>query len=172
MSPWNFSCWSSVFVEPKIGNLRPKGNPPPECHRILGWTANYASTDHFKIPLPLELRVSKSLLVPLRYRIICTNFSQYSSSGDFTLVFRNAMDFQVSDISLLLAYKVFATRLWNSMNFSWSSFLQSSFAEKILLRAALDFVPLPFGSAFVKGGKYLLNVTQNHDPQLTTNSVI
>ena len=35
------------FVELTIGNPRPKDNPPPECSRILGWTANNSSTHHF-----------------------------------------------------------------------------------------------------------------------------
>ena len=106
------------FVELMIGNPRPKDNPPPECPRILGWTANNASTHHFKIPLPLALRVSESLLVPLRYRIRCTNLAQSYLLGARTLVVRNVMDVQVSGLSLLVAYKVFDTIFWKSLNFS------------------------------------------------------
>ena len=69
------------LVEPKIGNPRPKYNPPPECSRILGWTANYASTHHFKITLMLELRVRGSVGVPLMYCIKWTTLAQSSSSG-------------------------------------------------------------------------------------------
>ena len=86
-----------------IGNLHPKDKPPPECPRILEWTSNDASTRHFNIPLLLALRVSEKLIVPLRYCIICTNFSLSSSLGDRTLVVRNVMAVQVSGISLLVA---------------------------------------------------------------------
>ena len=106
------------FVELTIGNPRPKDKPPPEFPRILGWNKNNASTYHFKITLPLALRVIESLLVPLRYRIRCTNFPQSSSSSLCTLVVRNTMDVQVSVISLLVAYKLFDTRLWKSTTFS------------------------------------------------------
>ena len=51
--------------------------------------------------------------------------SQSSLSGARTLVVRNTMAVQVSGLELLVAYKLFATRLWNSTIFSWSSFLQS-----------------------------------------------
>ena len=61
---------SFCFVEITIGNPRPKYNPPPECPRMLGWTANDASTHHFKMPLPLALRISSSVLVLLMYLII------------------------------------------------------------------------------------------------------
>ena len=61
------------FVELTIGNPRLKDKPPLEYTRILGWNAKDSSTLHFKIPLPLELRVSEILLVPLRYCIIWTN---------------------------------------------------------------------------------------------------
>ena len=106
------------FVELMIGNPRPKDNPPPECTRILGWTENYASVHHFKIPLPLELRASESLLVPIRCHIICNNLSQYYLLGACTHVVRNFMAVQVSGIALLVAYKVFSARVWNSTTFS------------------------------------------------------
>ena len=61
------------FVELTIGNSRLKDKPPPEYTRILGWNEKDSPTLHFKIPLPLALRVSEILLVPLRYCIICTN---------------------------------------------------------------------------------------------------
>ena len=106
------------FVEITIGNPRPKDKSPPEWPRIIGWTTNDASTQHFKIPLTLALRFSESLRVPLRYFIRCTNLAQSSYSGDRTFVVRNAIAVQVSGLSLLVSYKVFATRLWNSTNFS------------------------------------------------------
>ena len=90
-----------------IWNPLPKDKPNPECPCISVWTENYVSTHHFKIPLLLALRVSKSLSVPLMYHIICTNLSQSSSPGTRTLVSRNAMDVQVSVLALLVAYRVF-----------------------------------------------------------------
>ena len=60
---------SFCFVELTIGNPHPKDNPPPECPLMFGWTANDASTHHFKMPLPLALRISGSVHVPLRYFI-------------------------------------------------------------------------------------------------------
>ena len=131
-----------------IGNPRPKDKPPPGCPRILGWTINYASTHHFKISLPLALTDSENLCLPLLYHIICTNLSRSSFPGALTLVVLNSMVIQVSCISLLVAYKVFATRLWNSTTFPWSSFLQSSFTTKILFGAALDFVTFPLMFSF------------------------
>ena len=111
------SVLSFYFVEPPIGNPRPKDKNPTECTLILVWTANGASTHNFKIPLPLSLRVSESLRVLLMYHIRCTNLSQLSLSGARDLVLRNTMDVQVSGIYLLVSYKVFATRLWNSTKF-------------------------------------------------------
>ena len=61
------------FVELTIGNPCPKDKPPPEFPRISIWTENDASTHHFKISIPLALRVSESLCVPLMYHIRCTN---------------------------------------------------------------------------------------------------
>ena len=105
------------FVELTIGNPHPKDKPPLECTHTLLWTVKYASTHHFKITLPLALRVSNSLLVPLMYCIRCTNLAQSSSSGAYALVVRNAMDVQVSGLELLVAYKVFANKFRNSMTF-------------------------------------------------------
>ena len=93
-----------------MGNPRLKDNSPPECPRMLGWTANDASTHHFKIPLPLALRISGSVRVPLMYLIMWTILSQLSRSGAQTLVIRNATAVQVSGLDRLVEYKVFATR--------------------------------------------------------------
>ena len=138
------------FLELKIGNPRPKDNPPPVCPRILGWTASNASIHHFKIPFTLALRVSGILILPLRYCIRFTKLSQFSSSADRTLVVINSMAMQVSCLAFLVTYKVFATRLWNSTTFYWSSFLPSSFTTKIFLWSALEFVSFPFGYALSK----------------------
>ena len=42
---------SFYFVELTIGNQRPKDKPTPEYPRMLGWTANDASTHHLKFHL-------------------------------------------------------------------------------------------------------------------------
>jgi hypothetical protein len=97
-----------------MGKPRPKDRPPPECPRMLVWTANDASTHHFKMPLPLALNISGTLWVPLMYLIRWTNLVQSSLSGSHTLVVQNAIAVQVSGLARLVAYKVFATRLWNS----------------------------------------------------------
>jgi hypothetical protein len=61
---------SFCLVELTMGNPLPKeDSPPPECLLMLGWTANDASTHHIKMPLPLALRISGSVRVPLRYFI-------------------------------------------------------------------------------------------------------
>ena len=85
-----------------IGNPRPKDDPTPECPQILVWTSSDASTHHLKIPLPLSMRVSIILHVPLIYCIRCTKLAQSSSLGASTLFVINAMDEQVSGRSLLL----------------------------------------------------------------------
>ena len=147
------------FLVLKIGNIRQKDNPHSECPWILGWSANDASTHHFKISLPLAQIVSGRLLVPLRYCIRFTNLSQLSSLVTHTLVVRNVMAVKVSNLTLLLAYKIISTRLWNSTTFSWSSFVQSLFTIKISLRAAIDLVTFPFYYSLLKGvmifSKYL-----------------
>ena len=108
---------SFFLVDLKIGNQRSKDNPPTECHRRLGWTANNASTHHFKTPLPLALRVRGSVRVPLMYLIKSTSLDQSSLSGAHTIIVKNAMAMQVSGLDRLVAYKVFSTRLWNSTIF-------------------------------------------------------
>ena len=94
-----------------MGNTRPKDNPPLEGPRMLGWTATDASTHHFKITLPLALRISGRVRVPLMYIIMWTILSQSSRSVAQTLVVRNATAVQVSGLARFVAYKVFATRL-------------------------------------------------------------
>ena len=89
-------------VELKIGDQCLKDKPPPEGPSILGWSVKDAYTHNFKIPLSLELRVSESLIVPLRYRIRCTNLDQLSLLEDYTLVIRNTMAAQVSGLALYL----------------------------------------------------------------------
>jgi hypothetical protein len=80
---------------------------------MLGCTANDASTHHFRMPLPLALSISGivRVRVPLMYLIKWTNLFQSSLSGARTLVVRNAIAVQVSDLARLVEYNVFATRL-------------------------------------------------------------
>jgi hypothetical protein len=97
-----------------MGNTRPKDRTLRDCPRMLGWTVNDASTHHFKMPLPLALKISDIVRVPLIYLSRWTNLVQSSLSGSRTVVVKNAITVQVSGLACLVAYKVFATRLWNS----------------------------------------------------------
>jgi hypothetical protein len=101
-----------------MGNPRTKDSPPPQCPRMLGCTANGASTHHFRMPLPLSLRISGIMRAPLMYLIKWTNLVQSSLSGAHTLVVKNTIAVQVSDLARLVAYTVFATRLLNSTSMS------------------------------------------------------
>ena len=78
---------------------------------MLGWTANDAPKHHFKIPLPLALRISGSVRVLLMYLIMWTIVAQSSRSGAQTLVVRNATAVHVSGLVCLVEYTVFSTRL-------------------------------------------------------------
>jgi hypothetical protein len=100
-----------------MGNPRPKDRPPPECPRMLGWTANDASTHHLKMPLLLALYISVIVRVPIMYLIRWINLVHSSFLGSHTLVVKNTIAVQVSGIARLVVYKVFATRLWNSTDF-------------------------------------------------------
>ena len=102
---------SFCFVERTMENPRLKDNSLPEYPRMLECTANDASTHHFKIPLPLALRISGSMRVTLMHLIMWTILAQSSRSGAHTLVVRNNTAVQVSSLAHLVAYKVFATRL-------------------------------------------------------------
>ena len=82
-----------------MGNSHPKDNLSPEFPCMLGWTANDASTYHFKIPLPLAMRISGSVRVPLLYLIMWTILSQSSRAGAQTLVVRNATSVQVYSLA-------------------------------------------------------------------------
>ena len=95
--------FSFCLVELTIGNPLPKDSPPPECPRMFGWTANDASTHHFRMPLPLALRIRGIDRVPLRYFMRWLSFFQSSLSGARTLVVRNAMAVQVSGLARLVA---------------------------------------------------------------------
>jgi hypothetical protein len=136
---------SFYFVELTIGNPHPRDSPTPKCPCMLGCTSNDASTHHFRMPLLLALKISGIIRVPLMYLLRWTNLVQSSLLGARTLVVRNAIAGQVSGIAHLVAYNVFATRLWNSIALSCSILSQSSSTLKILSGAALDFVPPPFG---------------------------
>ena len=102
------------LVDLTIENPRPKDDPRLEYSHILEWTANNGSTRHFKIPLPLTLRVSENMHVPLIYCIKWTRLAQSSSLGARTTVVKNEMAVQVYGLFHLVAYKFFMTRLWNS----------------------------------------------------------
>jgi hypothetical protein len=104
---------SFCLVELTMGNTRPKDRPPPECPRMLGWTANDASTHHLKMPLPLALTISGIVRVPLMYLIRWTELVQSSLSVSSFLIVKSAIVVQVSGLARLMAYKVIATRLWN-----------------------------------------------------------
>jgi hypothetical protein len=54
---------SFCLVKLTMGNLLPKDRLPPLCPHMLGWTANVASTHHFKMPVPLALRIRGSMYV-------------------------------------------------------------------------------------------------------------
>jgi hypothetical protein len=139
-----------------IRNTHPRDSPPPECPRILGCTANDASIHHFRMPLPLALKISGIVRVPLMCLIRWTNLVQPSLSGAHPLVVRNAIAVQVSYLARPVAYNVFATRLWNSTALSCLSFSQSSSTLKRLAGAALVFVPPPFGYVLSKAERILL----------------
>jgi len=81
------------------------------------------------------------------YLIKWTSLVQSSLSGACTLVVKNMMAVQVSGLALLVVYKVFATRLWNSTALLGWSFSQFSSTVKRFSGAALAFVPAPFGYA-------------------------
>ena len=141
---------SFCFVELTMGNPRPIDRPPPEFPRMFGWTAKDASTQHFKMPLPLALKIRGIVRVPLMYLIRWTILVQSSLSGSRTLVVKNAITVQVSGLSQLVAYKVFATRLWYSTALLVDSFLQLSSILKRLSGAALVLKPPPFSYALSK----------------------
>ena len=133
-----------------MGNLRPKDNPPPEFPRMLGWTENYASTRHFKIPLRLDLRISGIVRMPLMYLIMWTILAQWSRLGARTLVVRNTIAMQVSGLDRLVAYKFFATRFCNCTVLLYGIFSQHLSTLNRLYGAALVSVSPPLVYAFSK----------------------
>ena len=70
---------------------------------MLGWTANDAYTHHLKIPLPLALRISGSMRMPLMYLIMWAILAHLSSYSALTIVVRNATAVQVSGLDRLVA---------------------------------------------------------------------
>ena len=96
-------------VELKIGNPHPKDKPPLVCPHILLLTKNDAPTQQFNIPLPLALRVSGSVRMPLMYCIKWTSLDRSLSSGACNVILKNAMAMQVSGRAHFVAYKFFAT---------------------------------------------------------------
>jgi hypothetical protein len=99
------------LVEILIGKPLPIVNTPPVWLRILGCTANEASTYHINTPLPSALKIRGQSLSMLRYFIRWLNFLQSSISGALTLVVRNEIAVLTSGLARLLTYKVLATRL-------------------------------------------------------------
>jgi hypothetical protein len=97
---------SFCLVELTMGKPRPRDSPPPECPRMLGCTANYASTHHFRIPPPFALRTSGIVRVHLMYLIKWTNLFKLSLSGDHTLVVRKVIAVQVSGLDRLVKYHI------------------------------------------------------------------
>ena len=94
---------TSTVVGPAMGNPRPLYIPSPECPCMLGWSTKDLSTHHFKIPLPLELRIRGSVRILVRYCISHTKLSQSSSLSFRTLIVKNDMDVQVSGRAYLVA---------------------------------------------------------------------
>ena len=92
-----------------IVNPHPKDKPPLVCPHILLLTKNDAPTQQFNIPLPLALRVSGSVRMPLMYCIKWTSLDRSLSSGACNVIFKNAMAMQVSGHAHFVAYKLFAT---------------------------------------------------------------
>jgi hypothetical protein len=147
---------SFFLVELTMGNPRPKDSLPPECPYMLGRTANDVSTHYFMMSLPFALRISGIVWLPLRYIIKCTILVQSSLSGACTLVVKNSMAVQESNMARLVAYKVLATRLWKSTSLSCLSFSQLSSTFKRLSGAVLVFVPSYFAYALSKAAMILL----------------
>jgi hypothetical protein len=81
-----------------------KDRPLPLCSCMLEWTANAASIHHFKMPVPLALRIRGRMHVPLRYFIRWTSFLQSSLLGAHTLIIMNAIAVQVLGLAHLVAY--------------------------------------------------------------------
>jgi hypothetical protein len=79
------------LVELLMGKPLPIVNTPPVWLRILGCTANEASTYHINTPLPSALKIKGRSLSTLRYSIRWLNFLQSSTSGALTLIVRNAI---------------------------------------------------------------------------------
>ena len=69
---------SFYYVELIVRNNLPIDRPPPGGPLMFGCTVDYTSMQNFSMTLPLALRISGRLLVPLVYFIICTNLAQSS----------------------------------------------------------------------------------------------
>ena len=135
-----FNFW---FVELSMVNPLTVDRPPLVSPLIFWCTAKDISIRHFIIPLPLALRISSNLLVPLIYFIRCTNMVQLSLLGSLTLMVRNETAVHVSDLARLVSNNIVITRGWNSTACLVLSFLYSLSTFKIIADVALDLVPLP-----------------------------
>ena len=129
------------FVEVDTGNPVPIVRPPLVWPLMFGYTPCDASTYHYSFPLPSACRISSISWVRLKYLKRWTNFFQYCLEGSLTLVVRNEIERPVLGLALLVANKVFATRLWKASAFLGLSFLLSSSTSNKFDTAALNLVP-------------------------------
>ena len=71
------------------------------------WTNRKGSIiQHFSMPLPLALKISGKLLLPLIYFIIWTNLSQSPLSGSIILVVMSEILVQVSVLARLVVNNI------------------------------------------------------------------
>ena len=115
------------FFDALVIALLPSESVPPMWLFMSGCAAYDASTHHFTTSIPYAPRVRQSPSVPLRKPIRQTNFSQSSSSGDFTRVVREAIVACMSGLDRLLMNRSFATYQWKSCARSSLSFFPFGF---------------------------------------------
>jgi hypothetical protein len=155
-----------------MGNPCPKDRPPPECPGMLGWTANDASTHHFKMLLSLELKISVIVQVPLMYLISWTNLVQSSLSGSCTLVVKNAIAVQVSGLAGLVAYNIFRHQVVE-LHILVLSQLHADLVnleETIKGCTCLRVAPLQF--CLIKISENLVDVAKHGNFDLTTDGIL
>ena len=98
------------LVELKIVNTLSIDITQPVQPIMFGYTVIDPSIQNFSMPLPLALRISGRLLVPLIYFIIWTNLAQSSLSDSLTLAARNETSVHLSGLTHLIANNIFAPR--------------------------------------------------------------
>ncbi len=164
---------SFCLVKLTMGNPLPKNRTPPLSPCMLGWTANAASTHHFKMLAPLALRIRGSVRVPLRYFIRWTSLFQSSLWGACTLVVKNAIAVQVLVLAHLVAYSVLATRLWNSTAFCFRQELLVVFVNlKKVVRSSTWLCTTSLGLCLIEIIKDLVNVVEHWYVHLAMNGVV